>query len=485
MKLRLGAGQRVEYTMAITAQLVKELRDMTAAGMMDCKKALVEVEGDLEKAVDWLRQKGMAKAAKKSGRATSEGLVTVAASADGMHIAMGSLLCETDFVARGEQFQTMATRVTQVILEKAPADAEALDALLGEEVTQLIASVGENMQLGKFARFSKKGANDVVGQYIHANSKIGVLVYLTCGKAESASKPEVQELAKNLAMQVAAASPLALDASCLDPAAVEREREVYRQKAIEEGKPAQIVDKIADGAVKKFQKEVCLMDQLYIRDDKKTIADVVREAGKTIGDEIMCAIPTAMDGVDAAVAMTATMRQFNAERAAYGAPPVSVGIGLNTGVMSVGNMGSDLRRAYTVVGDAVNLASRLESLSRVYEVDIVASQSTVDQAAAGQHLWQELDRVRVKGKHQATTIHTVRAAPGQASAALQAELALWQAALPLWRAGSFEEFRTKVNELQQANANFFLYRLYAARVASQLQTPPGPGWDGTTDFDAK
>ena len=272
--------------MAITAQLVKELRDMTAAGMMDCKKALVEVEGDLEKAVDWLRQKGMAKAAKKSGRATSEGLVTVAATADNMHIAMGSLLCETDFVARGEQFQTMATRVTQVILEKAPAAAAALEALLGEEVTQLIASVGENMQLGKFARFSKKSANDVVGQYVHANSKIGVLVYLTCGKAESAAKPEVLELAKNLAMQVAAASPLALDAASLDQAAVEREREVYRQKAIEEGKPAQIVDKIADGAVKKFQKEVCLMEQPYIRDDKKTISDIVRETGKTIGDEI-------------------------------------------------------------------------------------------------------------------------------------------------------------------------------------------------------
>ena len=286
MKLRLGAGQRVEYTMAITAQLVKELRDMTAAGMMDCKKALVEVEGDLEKAVDWLRQKGMAKAAKKSGRATSEGLVTVTLSDDGKTVAMASLLCETDFVARGEQFQTMATRVTQVILEKAPADAEALDALLGEEVTQLIASVGENMQLGKFARFSKKGANDVVGQYIHANSKIGVLVYLTCGKAESASKPEVQELAKNLAMQVAAASPMALDAASLDQAAVEREREVYRQKALEEGKPANIVDKIADGAVKKFQKDVCLMEQPYIRDDKKTISDIVRETGKTVGDEI-------------------------------------------------------------------------------------------------------------------------------------------------------------------------------------------------------
>lgn len=153
-------------------------------------------------------------------------------------------------------------------------------------MTQLIASVGENMQLGKFARFSKKSANDVVGQYVHANSKIGVLVYLTCGKAESAAKPEVLELAKNLAMQVAAASPLALDAASLDQAAVEREREVYRQKALEEGKPAQIVDKIADGAVKKFQKEVCLMEQPYIRDDKKTISDIVRETGKTIGDEI-------------------------------------------------------------------------------------------------------------------------------------------------------------------------------------------------------
>ncbi|WP_374287562.1 translation elongation factor Ts [Desulfovibrio desulfuricans] len=272
--------------MAITAQLVKELREMTGAGMMDCKKALVEVEGDLEKAVDWLRQKGMAKAAKKSGRATSEGLVTVSATADGMHIAMGSLLCETDFVARGEQFQTLAARVSQVVLEKAPADAAALEAAIGAEVTQLIASVGENMQLGKFARFSKKDANDVVGQYIHANGKIGVLVYLSCGKAESAAKPEVQELAKNLAMQVAAASPLALDAASLDQAAVEREREVYRQKAIEEGKPAQIVDKIADGAVKKFQKEVCLMEQPFIRDDKKTISDIVREAGKTIGDEI-------------------------------------------------------------------------------------------------------------------------------------------------------------------------------------------------------
>ena len=272
--------------MAITAQLVKELREMTGAGMMDCKKALVEVEGDLEKAVDWLRQKGMAKAAKKSGRATSEGLVTVTLSDDGKTVAMASLLCETDFVARGEQFQNMAAKLAKTVLDNAPADAVALEALMGEEVTQLIASVGENMQLGKFAHHTKPGEGSLVGQYIHANGKIGVLTFLTCGKAESAAKPEVQELAKNIAMQVAAASPMALDAASLDQAAVEREREVYRQKALEEGKPANIVDKIADGAVKKFQKVVCLMEQPYIRDDKKTINDIVRETGKTVGDEI-------------------------------------------------------------------------------------------------------------------------------------------------------------------------------------------------------
>ena len=191
--------------------------------------------------------------------------------------------------------------------------------------------------------------------------------------------------------------------------------------------------------------------------------------------------------VDAAVAMTAAMRQFNAERAARGQPPLGVGIGLNTGLMSVGNMGSDLRRAYTVVGDAVNLAARLESLSRVYQVDIVASRATVEQAGAGGYVWQELDRVRVKGKHQATTIYTVRGGPGPASTALLDELAQWQAALPLWRDGRLAEFQAKVNRLGDQNANFFLYRLYAQRVASVLETPPGSPdeWDGTTVFDVK
>lgn len=272
--------------MAISATMVKELRDKTGAPMMDCKKALVEVNGDMEKAVDWLRQKGIAKAAKKSGRATCEGLVTSVVSPDGKHVAMASLLCETDFVSKGDQFKAMAKRVAEAVLEHNPADATGLDGIVGEEVKQLIANIGENMQLGKFARHTKKDPNEVIGQYIHANGKIGVLVFLELGNAANVDNDEVKALAKNLAMQVAASSPLALDAASLDPAAIAREREVYRQKAIEEGKPENIIDKIADGAVKKFEKEVCLMNQPYIRDDKKSVAELVAETARAVGDKI-------------------------------------------------------------------------------------------------------------------------------------------------------------------------------------------------------
>ncbi len=236
--------------------------------------------------------------------------------------------------------------------------------------------------------------------------------------------------------------------------------------------------------------------QVLLNDVLTRLTHVIRAHQGTIdkymGDCVMAfwGAPVAMPdharlAVDAALAMLQSMRELNAERAAQGAPPVLVGIGLNTGVMSVGNMGSDLRRAYTVIGDAVNLAARLEALSRVYDVELIASEATLQRAADAGHVWQELDRVRVKGKQQAVTIHTVRAAAGQGDAALRAELALWRQALRLWRDGAFAEFDTKVNTLRERNANFYLYRLYAGRVASCLQTPPGPGWDGTTVFDAK
>ncbi|MEG2171763.1 MAG: translation elongation factor Ts [Desulfovibrionaceae bacterium] len=271
--------------MSITAHMVKELRDMTGAGMMDCKKALQEVEGDLEKAVDWLRQKGIAKAAKKSGRATSEGVVAFVDGNGGKLAALAAVCCETDFVARGEKFQEFAGRVVKTVLDQNPADNAALDAILGEDMKEQIATVGENMTLGAFVRMERKGPGSI-GVYIHSNGKIGVLVDIETGSDATVAKPEFHDLAKNLAMQIAAASPLSVEPSCLDQTTVEREREVYRQKALEDGKPANIVEKIVEGAVKKFYKEVCLMEQLFIRDDKKTIADVVKEASKALGDTI-------------------------------------------------------------------------------------------------------------------------------------------------------------------------------------------------------
>lgn len=271
--------------MSITAQMVKELRDMTGAGMMDCKKALQEMEGNLENAVDWLRQKGIAKAAKKSGRATSEGVVAFVAGNGGKIAALAAVCCETDFVARGEKFQDFADRVAKTVLEKNPANIEALDALLGEDMKEQIATVGENMTLGAFSRMERKGPGSI-GVYIHSNGKIGVLVDLETASEATAAKPEFHELAKNLAMQIAAANPLAVDPSCLDQSIVDREREVYRQKSLEEGKPANIVEKIVEGAVKKYYKEVCLLEQLFIRDDKKTIADVIKDASKSMGDDI-------------------------------------------------------------------------------------------------------------------------------------------------------------------------------------------------------
>lgn len=270
---------------AITAALVKDLRDRTSAGMMDCKKALEASEGDVEKAIDWLRQKGLSNAAKKAGRDTSEGLVALKASDDNGKAAIVEIMCETDFVARGDDFKNFTADIVGRVFDKNPADDAALQALVGDDLKQLIGTLGENMSVGRFCRMEVAG-NGVVGSYIHSNGKIGVLVEVSCQKAETAAKPELFDLARNIAMQVAASNPAALDDESLDADLVEREREVFRKKTLEEGKPANIVEKIVEGRIKKFYQEVCLVNQAYIRDDKVTIKELVANTGKELGDDL-------------------------------------------------------------------------------------------------------------------------------------------------------------------------------------------------------
>lgn len=266
--------------------MVKELRERTSAGMMDCKKALEESGGDMEAAVDWLRQKGLSKAAKKAGRATSEGIVALKIAPDNSAAALVEVMCETDFVARGEKFRDFAAGVAAKVFDNDPADAAALDALVGSELNNQIATLGENMSIGRLARFTAEQPG-IIGVYVHSNGKIGVMVELGVKSPATLAKAELLELARNLAMQVAATGSVALDAACLDPALVERERTVYRQKTLDEGKPANIVEKIVEGRIQKFYQEVCLMEQCYIRDDKLRIKDLVREQCKTLGDEVV------------------------------------------------------------------------------------------------------------------------------------------------------------------------------------------------------
>lgn len=270
----------------ISAAMVKELRERTSAGMMDCKKALEESGGDMEAAVDWLRQKGLSKAAKKAGRATSEGLVALKTTPDNSAAALVEVMCETDFVARGEKFRDFAADVAAKVFDNDPADAAALDALVGSELNNQIATLGENMSIGRFARFTAEQPG-IIGVYVHSNGKIGVMVELGVKNPATLAKAELLELARNLAMQIAATGSVALDATCLDPALVERERAVYRQKTLDEGKPANIVDKIVEGRIQKFYQEVCLMEQCYIRDDKVRIKNLVQEQCKTLGDEVV------------------------------------------------------------------------------------------------------------------------------------------------------------------------------------------------------
>lgn len=251
--------------MAITAAQVKELREKTGAGMMDCKKALVESDGDSEKAVMYLREKGLSKAAKKAGRATSEGLVTPFVSEDGKTAVISELLCETDFVAKGDDFQAFAADLSKKIadLDVTTGDAKDLPAEVAD-VTDLIAKLGENMGVGRFAKVTTEG---VVGLYVHSNSKLACVVELT-GTEDAA-------LAKDIAMHVSAMNPTCITSEELPADVLEKEKALYLKQAMDEGKPENIAEKIVSGRLNKFYSEVCLVNQAFIKEDKKTIKDIL------------------------------------------------------------------------------------------------------------------------------------------------------------------------------------------------------------------
>ncbi len=273
----------------ITASLVKELRDTTGAGMMDCKKALAETGGDMESAIDWLRKKGLAAAAKKAGRTAAEGLVGV--SVNGTNGAVVEVNSETDFVAKNDVFQGFVRRVTE-IAHTTGSDIAALAASTygdGKTVTEVltanIATIGENQSLRRATTLSV--SQGVVASYTHNAAapglgKIGVLVAL-----ESAADADMLTgLGKQIAMHIAAANPLALDASGIDPAIVEREKNIALDKAREAGKPDDMLEKIAMGAVNKFKTENTLMGQVYVIDGKTKIADVLANASKEAGHAV-------------------------------------------------------------------------------------------------------------------------------------------------------------------------------------------------------
>jgi elongation factor Ts len=265
--------------MAISAQAVKELRERTGAGMMDCKKALEETNGDMEKAIDLLRERGIAKAAKKAGRVAAEGLTATAIQ--GNVAAIVEVNCETDFVAKNPEFQALVTDIAEHVAAHRPATVEAAleqpfkgnGPALSQVISEKIATIGENISLRRLAVLEKPD-NGIFGSYLHMGGKIGVLVALEGSDNEA--------LAKDLGMHVAAANPRYIDRSEVSAEEIEREREVLKNQALAEGKPANIVEKMVEGRLSKFFEEFCLAEQPFVKDPEKKISALLKEAGAVL-----------------------------------------------------------------------------------------------------------------------------------------------------------------------------------------------------------
>ena len=258
----------------VTASQVKDLREKTGAGMMDCKKVLTETDGDMEKAIELLRERGIAKAAKKSGRVAAEGLVEAYISEDGKVGAIVEVNAETDFVAKNDEFKSFVMSVAKQVVEKNPKDVEDLLAqesideagkTVKEVLTDKIAKIGENMNIRRFARFESDG---LVEKYIHGDGKIAVLVNMKGGD---------NEVAKDVCMQIAAARPEYLNETSVPEDRLNKEKEILKAQTMNEGKPEAIAEKIVQGRIRKFFEEVCLVDQVFVKDPNKIVSDLLKE----------------------------------------------------------------------------------------------------------------------------------------------------------------------------------------------------------------
>ena len=263
----------------VTASQVKDLREKTGAGMMDCKKVLTETDGDMERAIELLRERGIAKAAKKSSRVAAEGLVAAYVSEDGKVGAVVEVNSETDFVGKNEEFRNFVNDVAKQIVEKNPANVEELLAqesiaeagkTVQEVLTNKIATIGENMTIRRFVRFESNG---LVGSYIHGEGKIGVLVDM-----ENATP----ELAKDICLQIAAAKPEFLNRESVTAERVEKEMEILKAQAMNEGKPAEIAEKMVHGRIGKFYGEICLVEQEFVKDSSMKVSDLLASKGAKV-----------------------------------------------------------------------------------------------------------------------------------------------------------------------------------------------------------
>jgi elongation factor Ts len=283
--------------MAITATQINELRKSTGAGMLDCKKALEEVDGDFEKAVDFLRTKGLAAAAKKAGRAATEGMVAAFISDDLKNGVLLEINSETDFVAKNEKFQAFVASIGAHILATSPADVEAMlqqpfsgdasktvQAFLGESIS----IIGENLQIRRFAKYDVQG-DGCIGSYIHAGGKIGVMVQIASPALTDANKDALQGFVRDVAMHSAAAAPAYVSRDQVPADVLEREKEVYRAKAKESGKPDAIIEKIIDGQINKYYADICVLEQAFVKDTDKTIQQVAKECGNAVGGTVSVA----------------------------------------------------------------------------------------------------------------------------------------------------------------------------------------------------